>query len=59
MISYLVFYAGTGPARNMRLGSVENTPANRTEAHRTVVLSLIQRDYTGTENYAVLGLRKS
>jgi hypothetical protein len=57
MTTWLVFYAGTGRYRNARLGSVENTPANRAEAHRTMVLHLIQRDVTGTEHYAVLGLR--
>lgn len=50
---YLVFYV-----HNARLGSVPATDANRTEAHRAMVLHLIQRDVTGTEHYAVLGLHK-
>lgn len=58
MKSYLVFFAGVGPARNGRLGSVERTDANIREAHRLMYLSLIQEDITGTLNYSVLGVRR-
>ena len=48
-MTYLVFYA-----RGARIGSVPNTPENLTAARALMRLSLIQRDITGTEHYAVV-----
>jgi hypothetical protein len=47
-MTYIVFYA-----RNARIGSVPNTPANQAAARTTMRLTLIQRDVSGTEHYAV------
>jgi hypothetical protein len=52
--TYLVFYT-----QNARIGSVPNTPANQAAARKIMVLSLIQRDITGTEHYNVLSLRSA
>lgn len=43
--------------RGSRVGSVELTPAAIAEAHELLILRPIQRDRTGTEHYAVLGVR--
>ena len=47
-MTYIVFYA-----RNARIGSVPNTPANQIAARKAMRLTLIQRDISGTEHYAV------
>jgi hypothetical protein len=48
--TWLVFWV-----RGWRVGSVENTPANRAEAAKRLgrVSRLIQRDVTGTEHWEV------
>lgn len=43
--------------RGSRVGSVKLTPAAIAEARELLILRPIQRDRTGTEHYAVLGVR--
>ena len=42
---------------NLRLGSVEHTPGNLTQLKLEFHLGLIQRDMTGTDHYAVWGVK--